>query len=141
MPCCIKAWSASITMKAKFDEMPTDSCGNPMLVATNEVEFQEYIGWLADYLHRPNALHEEPLSQHDAAIALIEIEIEIAESVWKAPFDDYPPNDRLPDNLVRHADILHRKSISLVLSRVPDQEIRVKLLYDFYAELNRDIRK
>lgn len=137
----IQTLGVNIAMTTTFDEVPADASGNPMLVAACEDDFSIYIEWLADYLYRPNSVPEEPLSQQRAGLALIEIEAEIAAVVWNDPYDDYPPEDRLPPNLARHADILHRKSISLVLSRVPDHAIRLKLLQEFYAELNRDLCK
>ncbi len=112
-----------------------------MLVATREEDNRTYIEWLADYLYRPSAVPEEPLTEQRAGIGLIAIESEIASAIWDDPYADYPPQDRLPANLARHADILHRKAMSQVLSRVPDRAVRIKLLHGFYAELNRDARK
>lgn len=112
-----------------------------MLVAAGEEDYRIYIEWLADYLYRPNALDKEPLSESCAGRELMGIESEIASAIWMNPYDDYPPQDRLPANLARHSDILHREAMSRVLSRVPDRAVRIKLIDDFYVELNCDACK
>ena len=114
-----------------------------MLAAACEEDFMAYIDWLADYLYRPGAVPQDPLSEQGAGGELIGIEIEIMSAIWDGddPYADYPPQDRLPANGAYHADILHRKAMSDVLSRVPDRATRIKLLHRFYDELNTDLRK
>lgn len=112
-----------------------------MLVAAGEEDYRIYIEWLADYLYRPGALAEESLSESCAGSELMGIESEIASAIWRNPYDDYPPQDRLPANLARHSDILHREAMSRVLSRVPDRAVRIKLIDHFYVELNCDACK
>lgn len=130
-----------MVMTTVFDDVPKDASGNPMLVAACEEDYMAYIDWLADYLYRPFAGPQDPLSEQRAGIELVAIEIEIASAIWDDPSADYPPQDRLPANQASHADILHRKAMSEVLSRVPDRATRIKLLHNFYAELNADSRK
>lgn len=124
-----------------FDEIPMDARGVPMLVAASDEDYGTYVEWLADYLYRPSAMPQEPLVEWLAGTALIGIESEIASAIWDDPYADYPPDNRLPDNLARHADILYREAMSLVLSRVPDRAVRIKLIHAFYAELNCDASK
>lgn len=112
-----------------------------MLVAQSEADFNAYIGWLSDYLYRPSAMSQQPLSDEEAGIGLIGIEIEIADWIWTHPIEDYPPEGSLPANGARHADILHREAMSAVLSRVPDRAVRIKLIHDFYTELDCDAHK
>ncbi len=112
-----------------------------MLAAGTEEDYAAYITWLADYLYRPTEIGREPLSEKEAGLELVGIETEIADWIWNHPFEDYPPEDRLPPNGARHADILHRQSMSDVLSRVPDRAIRIKLLKRFYLELAADASK
>lgn len=102
-----------------------------------------YIDWLADYLYRPSAVPADPLPEQRAGIELIRIEIEIMSAIWDGddPYADYPPQDRLPPSGAYHADILHRREMSDVLSRVPDRATRIRLLHRFYDELNTDLRK
>jgi hypothetical protein len=126
-----------------FDDVPMDAAGNPMLAAACEEDYMTYIDWLADYLYRPGAVPEDPLPEQRAGIELIGIEIEIMSAIWEGDdlYADYPPQDRLPANGAYHADILYRKAMSHVLSRVPDRASRIKLLHRFYDELNTDLRK
>lgn len=112
-----------------------------MLVAANEEDYWTYVEWLADYLHRPSANLEEPLSEKRAGIELIGIESEIASAIWRDPCSDYPPEDRLPANRARHADILHREAMSRILSRVPDRVVRIRLIDRFFVELDCDAHK
>ena len=105
-------------------------------------EFEFYLNWLADYLYRPEAFGGgEALCEADAYGPLIRIEIEIADKIWKAPYDDYPPPEKIPANGAKHADILHRRQMAETLSRVPDRAIRVRLLHRFYSELIADMYK
>jgi len=112
-----------------------------MLVAAGEEDYRIYIEWLADYLYRPSASTDETLSESSAGSKLMGIESEIASAIWMNPYDDHPPQDRLPANLARHSDILHREAMSRVLSRVPDRAVRIKLIDNFYVELNCDAHK
>ena len=124
-----------------FDDIPADSRGELMLVAQNEKDYQIYIAWLADYLFRPSEICGGSLTEQEAGLELIGLEIEIADWIWTHPYDDYPPPDRLPLNGARHWDILHRETMSRTLSRVPDRALRVKLLSSFYTELLDDAYK
>jgi hypothetical protein len=124
-----------------FDDIPLDLAGEPMRVAQSEREFIAYIEWLADYLFRPSAVQEASLSLAEAWSELVGIEIEIANWIWTHPFDDYPPQERLPPNGARHWDILHREALCRILSRVPDRIARISLLNGFYTELNTDASK
>lgn len=125
-----------------FDDVPLDATGHPMLVAQSAEDFKAYIAWLGDYLYRPDVDDlEVPLSEQEAGLKLIRIEIEIASAIWKSPFDDYPPTDRLPPSGQRHGDILHRRDMSEVLSLVPERATRIRLIESFYAELNDDMAK
>lgn len=127
--------------REEFNDVPSDSDGKPMLVATCEEDFNVYVTWLAGYLYRPIPGSEEPLPEESAGIEIIGIESDIAHAIWNDPHAHYPPPDRLPPNGARHADILHQAALSKILSRVPDQAIRIKLLRRFYKELNRDMSK
>jgi hypothetical protein len=128
-------------MNECLNGVPLDALGAPMLSATNEADYQAYIDWLSDYLYRPEADLGEPLTEAQAGLELVEIEMEIADWIWTHPFDDYPPADRLPPSGARHWDILHREAISEVLSRVPDRRTRIRLLDSFYTELIADAHK
>lgn len=132
-----------MVMTTAFEDVPLDASGNPMLAAGCEEDQMIYIDWLADYLYRPGAVPQDPLSDQDAWIKLIRIEIEIMSAIWEGddPYADYPPQDRLPGNGAYHADILHRKAMSEILSRLPDRATRIKLLHRFYDELNTDLCK
>jgi hypothetical protein len=118
-----------------------DSLGQPMLAASNQTDYETYIAWLAGYLFRPAETSEKSLSENEAGLELIRLEIEVAAWIWAHPFEDYPPVDRRPPNGARHADILHRESMSQTLSRVPDRALRIKLLNSFYRELSDDAHK
>ncbi len=131
---------AGTPMKS-FNDIPENSRGEPMLVATNEQDYQIYIAWLADYLFRPSEISGQSLSEKEAGLELIGLEIEIADWIWTHPFEDYPPEDRVPPNGARHADIFHREAMSRTLSRVPDRATRIKLIHDFYVELDHDAHK
>jgi hypothetical protein len=130
-----------ITAMDNFDAVPLDAHGEPMLVATNEKDYQTYIAWLADYLFRPSEIFGDSLSEQEAGLELIGIEVEIADWIWTHPIDDYPPEDRVPPNGARHADIFHREAMSRTLSRVADRALRIKLIDRFYVELDHDAHK
>ena len=124
-----------------FDDVPTDAAGESMRAAQSEGEFNAYIEWLADYLYRPSAEPGPCFSPDEAWSELIGIEIEIANWIWTHPYEDYPPEDRVPPSGARHWDILHREAICRVLSRIPDSSTRVSLLRNFYTELIADAHK
>jgi hypothetical protein len=130
-------------MNPKFDDALLDVDNRPVLAAHTEAEFQAYTAWLADYLYRPD---QEPdaamlLSREDAWSQLIGIEIDIADKIWTSPFGEYPSEEQIPPSGQRHVDILHRRELSQVLSRVADGATRVSLLRDFYIELLTDLAK
>lgn len=123
----------------QFSDVPRDLDGQPLNVARTLAEFEGYISWLADYLYRPEAQIPDPatLSLEQAWSSISPIEVEIAAWIWDHPSEDYPPDNCQP----RHADILHRRELSGILSRVPDHDDRRELLHRFYGELNSDALK
>ena len=128
-------------MNIAFDDVPLDAFGDLMLVAGCEVDFMTYIAWLADYLYRPVGAIEAPFDEDRAGRELIAIESAIATAIWANPWKDYPPGNLLPASGARHADILHRREMSEVLSHVTDRAVRIRLVHHFYDELNRDAHK
>ena len=129
-------------MTTSFDDVPITASGERLLRTTTDDEFAFYLNWLADYLYRPESLGcGEVLDEDDARGLLIGIESEIAGKVWTAPYDDYPPPEKIPASGAKHADILHRRQMADILSRVPDLDTRVRLLHRFYTELTRDLYK
>lgn len=123
-------------------DVPLDLDGNPMLAAQNPRDVEIYVNWLGDYLYRPTSEDLGATLSEDAAWgAVIKIEIEIADFFWTRWGEDWPPEDKRPSNGARHADILHRKELSRILSRVPEISTRVRLLKGFYQELIDDFHK
>jgi hypothetical protein len=106
-----------------FDAVPEGSDGLPMLVATTEEDYWLYLRWLADYLYRPEDFPGESLRETEALSEVIGLEIDIASSIWNDPYADYPPASRNARTHVGHADFLHRKELSEILSRVPSYEL------------------
>ena len=97
-------------MSTSFDDVPITASGERLLKTSTDEEFEFYLNWLADYLYRPEAFGGgEALCEADAYGPLIRIEIEIADKIWKAPYDDYPPPEKIPASGAKHADILHRR--------------------------------
>lgn len=118
---------------ARWNDVPANASGVPLLVADSAGTYRRYLRWLARYLFRPRAREPNPLPVARAWALIALIESEIAAWIWEHPHQDYPPSGR-----VRHADFLHRQELSAVLSRVPSLEDRVQLLDRFYRSLARD---
>ena len=123
----------------QFSDVPSDQDGHPLNVTRTQAEFDAYVDWLADYLYQPSAQmpFSAILSLEQAWPSISRIETEIAAWIWDHPFDDYPPDNYQP----RHADILHRRELSRILSRVADHGDRRELFVRFYRELGRDSLK
>lgn len=124
---------------AHFSAVPDDASGNPINVCRDKDSYALYLEWLADYLYRPGT--QMPASAHlsadEAWRRVGHIESEIATWIEEHFADDYPPDGAQPS----HADILHRRELSKILSRVPDHTDRRELLDSFYCHLNDDMSK
>ncbi len=130
-----------MTVPPGFDGVPADEQGRPILVARSEEDYRAYIAWLADFLYRPdlaNCINDEVPG---TSPSLMSIEIDIADILWRNPYDDYPPPETIPPSGAMHADIFHRAAMSRILSRVHDRPTRIRLIDDFYSELYLDARK
>jgi hypothetical protein len=134
---CAQSWKRP---PKEFAEVPLDAAtGTPLNVADSPERYDAYLNWLADYLYRPSeGTPKSAILPLEAAWKRVsQIESEIAWWIWEHPFDDYPPDKYQ----ARHADMLHRVELSLVLSCVPAHADRRELLHRFYRELADDMSK
>lgn len=122
-------------MHPEFADVPTYR-GYRLDYTAGEDEYNFYIEWLADYLHRPIE-GVAALEEKEARLAVVGVEIDMASDLWERTFEE----DRIIPIGPRHADFLYREDLSRVLSRVSDRDLRIRLIHWLYREFNIDAYK